>query len=291
VKKMSIHTDLAMEERELWQRDADEQTQLPGVWARESVRKGVRTTIVKILDRRGAEALHKPVGTYLTLELSSFSRREPNSFARAVHALAAELRRMMEGREQILVAGLGNRGVTPDSIGPEALRSLIVTRHLKQSMPAEFQDFRSVSAAEPGVLGTTGVESAELVRGAAERVKPDLIVVVDALATCSLSRVCSVIQIADTGIVPGSGIGCSRAAFNEQTLGAPVLAVGVPSVVEAGAFFEAQKLPVPKAAAGMIVTPRDVDARVREISRVVGYGLDLALHRGLTLEDVPCFLP
>jgi len=288
---MGIHTDLAMEERELWQKSADGQTALPGVWARESVKKGVKTTTVKILDQRGEEALHKPAGTYLTLELESFSRREPNSFGRAVHALAQELRRLLGDGEQILVVGLGNRGVTPDSVGPEALRSLIVTRHLKSGMSEEFAGFRSVSASEPGVLGTTGVESAELVRGVAERVRPDRILVIDALATCSLSRVCSTIQLADTGIVPGSGIGNSRAAFNEQTLGAPVLAVGVPSVVEAAAFFGAQGLPEPEGAKGMIVTPRDVDARVREISRVIGYGLNLALHRGLTLEDIPCFLP
>jgi len=290
VSFLEIRTDLAMEERELRQQSAEAQTKLPGVWARESQRKGVKTTIIKILDERGAQALRKPVGTYLTLELDSFTRREPYSFSRAAQALARELRRLAGDAKEILVVGLGNRAVTPDAVGPETLDSLIVTRHVKNQLPDAFGAFRSVSASAPGVLGTTGMESAELVRGAAERIKPDLIFVIDALAASNPSRICNTVQLSDTGIIPGSGIGNSRAAMNEETLGSPVVSIGVPTVVDAGSFLCGRGASGTGCPPGMIVTPRDIDARVREISRLIGYGMNLALHDGLTIEEIPCFL-
>ena len=179
---MYARTDLAMEEQELWRRSADEQTELSGVWARTNERRGIRTTVVKILDENGARQLRKPVGTYLTLELGALARRERSAFARSAYALAAELRRLTAGCESVLVAGLGNDAVTPDAVGPLTLRNLIVTRHLKSARLAGLEGFRDVSAVQPGVLGTTGVESVELVRGAAERVRPQMVLVVDALA-------------------------------------------------------------------------------------------------------------
>ena len=261
---MYARTDLAMEEQELWRRSAGEQTELSGVWARTNERRGIRTTVVKILDENGVRQLRKPVGTYLTLELGALA----------------------------LVAGLGNDAVTPDAVGTLTLRSLIVTRHLKSARLAGLEGFRDVSAVQPGVLGTTGVESVELVRGAAERVRPQMVLVVDALAAREPERVCTTVQLADSGIVPGYGVGNSRAAFNEQTLGVPVLAIGVPTVVDAaGLADESGKTGnFHNCISGMVVTPRDIDARVREIARLIGYSIDLALHRGLTLEEIPCFL-
>ena len=250
---MYARTDLAMEEQELWRRSAGEQTELSGVWARTNERRGIRTTVVKILDENGARQLRKPVGTYLTLELGALARRERS------------------------VAGLGNDAVTPDAVGPLTLRSLIVTRHLKSARLAGLEGFRDVSAVQPGVLGTTGVESVELVRGAAERVRPQMVLVVDALAAREPERVCTTVQLADSGIVPGSGVGNSRAAFNEQTLAGLADESG-----KTGNFHNC--------ISGMVVTPRDIDARVREIARLIGYSIDLALHRGLTLEEIPCFL-
>ena len=289
---MYARTDLAMEEKELWQQSAGEQTALSGVWAREQERRGIRMTTVKILDAEGERQLRKPVGTYLTLELDALARREKNAFERSVHALAAELRRMAGGCRSVLVAGLGNDAVTPDAVGPQTLKNLIVTRHLKGAQDETFSGFCTVSAVQPGVLGTTGVESVELVRGAAERVRPDLILAVDALAAREPSRVCTTVQLADTGIVPGSGVGNSRAAFNRETLGVPVLAVGVPTVVDARTLLDGAETlgDFHNCISGMVVTPRDIDARVREITRVIGYAIDLALHRGLAIEDVPCFL-
>jgi len=288
---MEIRTDLAMEERELCQKSAGEQTRLPGIWAREAQRKGVKTTTVRILDERGEKALHKPIGTYLTLELEAFTRREPYSFSRAVLALSRELQKLAGNAKEVLVIGLGNRAVTPDAIGPAALDSLIVTRHVKSRMPDTFGAFRSVSAVAPGVLGTTGVESVELVRGIAAKIQPDLIFAIDALATRNPNRICNTIQLSDTGIIPGSGIGNSRAAINKTTLGIPVIAIGVPTVVDAAAFLCENGAKGQAFAPGMIVTPKDIDARIQEISQLIGYGMDLALHPDLSIEEIPCFLP
>lgn len=280
-----------MEEKELWQRSAGAESALPGVWARERERRGIRTTTVRILNDEGARQLHKPVGTYLTLELTALAQREKGAFERSVYALAAELRALMRPFARVLVAGLGNEAVTPDAVGPQTLRNVIVTRHLKSEEGA-LAGFRDVSAIAPGVLGTTGVESVELIRGAAERICPDCILVVDALAACTLERVCTSVQLADTGIVPGSGVGNSRAAFDRQTLGVPVFAVGVPTVVDARTLVGGNGglCNLHNCVSGMVITPRDIDARVRELSRLIGYSIDLALHPGLELADVPGFL-
>lgn len=288
---MGARTDLALEERELFRRDAGEQTELPGVWARESVTRGIKTTCVKILDEQGAKQLHKPVGTYVTLELEPLTRRETGAFNRAALALSHQLRALLPQGERVLVVGLGNAAVTPDAVGPETLKSVIVTRHLKMSSAEAFAGFASVSAAQPGVLGATGVESVELVRGVAEHVRPEVIIVVDALAASCAHRLCTTIQLTDTGIVPGSGVQNARAAFNATTLGAPVVAVGVPTVVDADAILPAAADDGPRAIAGMVITPRDIDARVRELGRLIGYGIDLAVHRGLRLADVASFVP
>lgn len=281
---MAVRTDLAVEEHALWERSAGEQTALPGVQASRRDVRGVGVHTVKILDDEGARQLHKPVGTYLTLETDPLRRREPSGFSRTVRVMSAELGKFLDRDKRTLVVGLGNAAVTPDAVGPLALRSLIVTRHLP--VLTQHGSFCSVSALEPGVLGTTGMESAETVRAVVDATQPEQIVVIDALAAADPARICASIQLTDTGIVPGSGVGNSRAAFNCETLGAPVVAIGVPTVVDAQTLLPEGQTCAP----GMIVTPRDIDARVRETAQVIGYALDLALHRGLRLEDVACFL-
>lgn len=290
---MGRRTDLAMEERELWQQSAGYTTQLPGVRARENSGKGITTTWVEILDDRGAKALHKPVGTYITLEMERGILRSPSGFARAAERIGKSLGRMLpEG--QALVVGLGNDAVTPDAIGPRALEHLLVTRHLGKYLPT----MRPVSAIAPGVLGTTGLESVEVVRGIVERAKPSCVIVLDALASRSLDRVCSTIQITDTGIVPGSGVGNSRAAFNEETLGVPVRAVGVPTVVEAATYLqdvlEEKQCDVsddrPVCDPSMVIMPKDIDARVERMARLLGFGVSMALHRGISVEEISCFV-
>ena len=293
----NVRTDLALEAHQIWRESAAEGEAPEGVEAGEERRGSFLVNRVKIVNERGEKALCKPIGNYITVTLDGLLRREENAFADAAGLLADELRKILALKEgdTVLVAGLGNRGITPDAIGPGAVEATLVTRHLKAHLPRDFAVFRSVAAVEPGVLGTTGVESADVVRSLAERIRPDCVIAVDALAARSMDRLCRTVQIADTGIVPGSGVDNSRAALSKDTLGVPVIAVGVPTVVDAATLARdlagdccADKLPGDTAR--MMVTPRDIDSRVKDISRLVGYALNLALHEGLTVEDVDMLL-
>lgn len=292
-------TDLALEARELWQESAEQTTKLSGVKAVKLRREGYSVTTVQILDDRGAEALGKPVGNYVTVDLSTFWQHKPDFFERAVRALGAEMKAMLPAEGPALVVGLGNRAMTPDAVGPETLANLLITRHLLAAMPRQFAGFRPVAAFSAGVLGTTGVESAEAVRGLVREVKPAFVVAVDALASRRLARVCNTVQLSDTGIIPGSGVGNHRAALDQKTLGVPVFAVGIPTVVEAATLcadlleeagaetFDEKKLR--GRGGGMTVTPRDIDAQVRELSKVVGYALNWALQE-LEIEEINALL-
>ena len=273
----STRTDLALEQREL----LGSGSELPGVAAREETRSGLTVTTIDILDERGADILCKPVGRYVTVELDSLLRRREASFSDAARLIADQLRALMpEGAGCTLVAGLGNAAMTPDAVGPLSLDSVLATRHLKKQLPDDFAAFGEVCAVRPGVLGTTGLETAELLRSVCSAVSPARILAVDALASSSLERLCRTVQISNAGIVPGSGVGNDRAELCERTLGAPVIAIGVPTVVDAANFSRDE------AARGMFVTPRDIDASVRDISKLIGYAIDLALHSGLTVEDI-----
>ena len=184
----------------------------------------------------------------------------------------------------VLVVGLGNRAITPDAVGPDAIDSVMVTRHLREQLPEHFGQFRSVAALAPGVLGTTGVESADMIRALADRLHPDAIIAVDALACAELDRLGRTVQLTDTGITPGSGVGNDRTGLSRDTLGIPVAAIGLPTVIDAGGFSDDPR------AAQMFVTPRDIDAVVRDAAKLIGYGINLALHDGLTIGDVDMFL-
>lgn len=297
---MNRRTDLALEAKELWEESAAETTELPGVVAREGNSRGVRSTLVQILDERGEKALGKPVGTYVTLELEAFNHKERGGFQRSAEALGKELKKLMklEKGERILVAGLGNRAVTPDAIGPKVLDHLMVTRHLVAQLPASFADYRPVSAISPGVLGVTGLESAEIVAGVLERTRPDCLIVVDALASRRLDRVGTTIQLADTGITPGSGINNAREGFNRERFGIPVYAVGVPTVVDVQTLLadlsneEVEQEDLAKVCGGqkLIVTTQDIDARVDRIAKLVAYGVNLAAQEGIGLDDISYFV-
>ena len=294
-------TDLAVEARGIWAEEARGAAP-EGVRTRETEREGFPVTRVDILDEQGARALGKPEGAYVTVELDCLERREEDAFGRAARAVAAELRALLDLKpgEGVLVVGLGNRAITPDAVGPLAVEHTMVTRHLVEKLPGHFGSFRQVSALAAGVLGTTGVESGELAAAMAGAVRPARVVAVDALASRSLSRLCRTIQIADTGIVPGSGVGNARAALNEETLGVPVIAVGVPTVVDAATLCadvlsEAGRPGLDPGALGdggkgVIVTPREIDRQVADMAKVIGYGINLALQEGLTVADVDMFL-
>lgn len=294
-------TDLALEAREIWQEGAQKADRLRGVESDQTVREGYPVTTVRITTQEGQQALGKPVGTYITLELPGLKRREEDAFPRAVRALAAELKELLpEDAGGVLVVGLGNRAITPDNIGPSAVGHTLVTRHLVEQVPQHFGHFRPVAALAAGVLANTGVESSELVRAVVERIRPSCVIAIDALASRSLSRVCSTIQLADTGISPGSGVGNHRAALNRETLGIPVIALGVPTVVDVATLCadvleeagrgELEPEALRGAGGGLMVTPRDIDQSVNDLSKVIGYGVSLALQEGLSMEDMELFL-
>ena len=292
-------TDLALEARELWQESAEKTTRLTGVKASKQKEEGYPVTRVDILDHRGEEALGKPQGSYLTIDLSSFWQRKADFFERAVRAVGGQLKAMLPAEGPARVVGLGNRAMTPDAVGPLSLDSVLVTRHLVSAMPRHFAGFRPVAAFRTGVLGLTGVESAETVRGLAAEVKPALIIAVDALAARRVNRMCTTVQLTDTGIVPGSGVGNHRAALNRETLGVPVLSIGVPTVVDAATLAadlleeagipELDETRLRHGKAPLMVTTRDIDQQVRELSKVVGYGINWALQ-DLEIEEMNALL-
>ena len=290
-------TDLALEARELWQERTGAVTALPGVEARDSLREGIPVNTVRVLDERGEEALGKARGSYVTLTLEGLAGREEGIFQRAVQAGAEELSGLIRDVPDsglVLVAGLGNRAITPDAVGPKVHQNTLVTRHLVRQMPEHFGALRPVASLAAEVMGSTGLESGELVRAVCEKIRPACVVAVDALASRSLKRLCKTVQIADTGITPGSGVGNHRLGLTRDTLGVPVIAVGVPTVVD-GATLAADLLgseDLPDLAEGrdLLVTPKDIDSQVDDLSKVIGYGISMALQPGISLEELELLL-
>ena len=217
------NTDLALEVQEQFE---ENQVEVPGVVLRKKRSAGgkVLTTFVEILDKEGEKAMGKPVGIYVTMESGKEIQKE-NVLKEAV---CRELRGILGKRkiQSVLVAGVGNRQITSDSLGPETIDRLIVTRHLYDG-----QQKKGISAIAPGVMGQTGMEAQEVLQGIVSATKPDCVLVIDALMAREVDRLCTTVQITDTGITPGAGIGNKRAVLNEETLGVPVFAVGVPTVV------------------------------------------------------------
>jgi spore protease len=272
-----IRTDLAEEAADL---AVEGGGSLEGVLQRSRSFRGCAIREVEITSPAGEEALGKPVGRYTTIHLPS----EGDKVREGAEAVSLELSRLMEGQgsPQVLVAGLGNGAITPDAIGPWTVEEILVTRHLKEELPGVFSP---VSAFSTGVMGKTGVETGELLEALVEKLSPTLVVAVDALAARGVERLCNTIQLSDTGIVPGSGVGNSRKAVSEKTLGVPVIALGVPTVVDASTL--AQELtghPLPPHTPPLMVTPREIHHTAAQCAHLLAVGINMALH-GLSYED------
>lgn len=268
---MIPRTDLASEARALFLRDASHTTRLEGVLARKRCIRDVTLERVEILDARGANALKKPCGSYETLEFDP----QTADFPRLRALLAQRLRKMLpEG--SVLLVGLGNRAVTPDALGPQSIERVFLTRHLRAHLPGHFSAFREVSAVCPGVLATTGIESAEIVRAAAACVRPESVLVIDALCAAEEKRLCTSVQLSDAGIVPGSGVGNHRAPLDRKTLGVPVCSLGVPTVAGAAVFGAREN---------RILTPRDIDEKIRFFARLLSGALNCALYPQLSARE------
>lgn len=283
----TVRTDLAIEAQEVWQETAEKTTRLNGVIARDEALEGYPLHRVEITNAEGGQALGKPEGVYLTLDVTALWRRELQGVRRAARALASMITPLLPPEGLVLVAGLGNAAMTPDALGPRVLDYLIVTRHLKETLPM----LRPVAGLAAGVLGSTGLEAAEWIRGVTGELRPAAVVLVDALAACRLDRLCTTVQIADTGLIPGSGVGNHRMALNQASLGMPVVSVGVPTVVEAGTIVRdllghGQEEPAALPNSSFFVTPDSIDIKIRDLAKVIGYGLNLAFQPALAWEDM-----
>lgn len=293
---MAFRTDLAVEAIENHKSAAA----LPHVRQSDHMLEGFAVHEVRILSEDAAREIGKPQGRYLTLELDALIRREEDAFPRACKALSTLLRELLPRPNDgpVLIAGLGNRMITPDAIGPQTADHVIATRHLVAQSPAVFADWRPVSALAPGVLGQTGVETGEVICGVLDRVRPAAVIAVDALAAGRLSRLLRTVQLADTGITPGAGVGNARVALNEETLGVPVIAVGVPTVVDGATLAHeiSSQLGQPACEAlddlsqPVMITTRDIDREVADISRMIGYAVNMALHPHLSVADIDLYL-
>ena len=318
VEKYNIRTDLALEEKERFESD---QVEVQGVVLEEEYDKEreIRVTTVRIETENGAKTMGKPVGTYLTIEAPNLSSPDEGIHREVSEELAKYLIEVMkkiipesEHDKEVLVIGLGNRQATPDALGPYVADNLNVTRHIVKEYGkyAALEEMNCVvSAIVPGVMAQTGMETAEIIKGVVRETKPDLLIVIDALAARNSRRLNRTIQIADTGINPGSGVGNYRNAITKETIGVPVIAIGVPTVVDAvtivsdtmenllsaletseslkgvglvlGGYSEAEKYELIKELIApnlnsMFMTPKDIDETVKRLSYAISEGLNLA---------------
>ena len=246
---------------------------LEGVEVREADRNGFRVATVEVRSPAASEELCKPVGAYHTVTLDPVLRREETAFSLAAELISGLIGDLLPKNEDFsaLVVGLGNRAITPDAVGPHTMESVLATRHLRAQPNDLFPELRPVCVLSPGVLGTTGIEAARMVKAVAADLRPDVVIAVDALACSEPERLCRTIQITDTGITPGSGVGNDREALIRDSLGVPVIAVGVPTVMDIRTVSDSDALE------GLFVTPRDIDTTVSDFSKLAGYAINLAL--------------
>lgn len=300
---MQIRTDLAMESREIARGPQ-------GVACRTTNRGAIEEIHVRIETEEAAQALEKSQGTYITLSHPGLAWCGAEDRLEMARALSDALRGMLPPFGDLLVIGLGNRHMTADALGSQVLESLLITRHMRLPPEDSLHDrLRSVCAVAPGVLGVTGMETAEVVKGVVEHVQPSAVIAIDALAARESERICTTIQITDTGIRPGSGVGNHRMGLTRDTLGVPVIAIGVPMVVYASVIardaltlllqdiglkeaehaqaMDALVEKVTRQRLGeLVVTPREVDELVGKVARIIADGLNIAFHPRLSEEEI-----
>ncbi len=303
-----FRTDLAMETI------GENEGRLDGVRVKTHQTGNIKHTRIRIENERAAEMLGRRRGEYITLECAGLPTGDAHLRDMLSRMLAIDLKRLIPAHGEVLVVGLGNRNVTADALGTRVVERMLVTRHLHQAMVEELKGkLRGVSAIAPGVLGLTGIETAELCRGLVQHVKPSAVVAIDALAAYETQRICTAIQITDTGIQPGSGVGNHRLGLTEETLGVKVIAVGVPMVVYAstiardamarlidryGTFDEEQAgaadALLKQVAEGflgdMVVTPREIDELVLNVASLLSDGLNRALQPAVEPDTLHHYL-
>lgn len=323
--KPNIYTDLALELHEMLNKDEKDEFEVEGVKLKvgQTPKEDIKVTWVEVLNKKGEEQMGKPIGNYVTVESEEMRHNNVEAHEDIIKIVSDNLVKLYKLNKDsvVLIVGLGNWNVTPDALGPKVVSKVLVTRHISESLPWSIDEsVRLVSAVSPGVMGITGIETSEIVKGIVDRVKPNLIIAIDALASRSISRINTTIQISDTGVAPGAGMGNKRMMINEETMGVPVIAVGVPTVVDAATlindtmdnmledmisyvekgsdFYEMLKdlgtenrYPIIKDvldpyAGNMFVTPKEVDAVVEWLSNIIANAINISLHPGITKEDI-----
>ena len=305
--KKAIRTDLALETREMIVEAADESSKIEGVEIESDKTGNISVTRVKVVNEEGEIRIGKPKGSYITIEFPKMIETELEDEENIKNVLANEIKRIVDlsDKSTVLIVGLGNENITPDALGPKVISHAVITRHLHEYMPEAVKNSKiSSCAVSPGVLGITGIETVEIVKGVIEKVNPDILFVIDSLASRKMERVSTTIQIADTGITPGSGVGNSRKEFSQNSLGIPVIAIGVPTVVDAVTIvFDTIETVLSKigSKAGIVdeekekiidhvlgeegtnimVTPKEIDDIIKKISLLVAEGINIALHEGI----------
>lgn len=277
---MNIRTDLAVEAHELSQSEAKE---IDGIKVDTKVHGNITRTVVDVTNENGAKVLNKLQGRYITIDAPDL-KYSLDDYEAVCKMLADEIRELCPNSKKTLVVGLGNRDITPDALGTSAVDELVITTHIKTHMPdALDENYGSVCAIAPGVMGTTGIETVDIIKGISDNVKPDVIIAIDALAGADIKRVCSTIQITDTGISPGAGVGNNRKGLNYDTLGVKVIAVGVPTVI-AAKLISGKELP--EEFEPLMVTTKDIDLVIERMSKTVANGINMALHKNITFRDI-----
>lgn len=308
----NFRTDLADERTDIFKKNNNITNEIDGIEVNVKEEGNIKITEVKVINENGASSIGKPIGNYITIDIKKLKVATDEEIENYGNTLSNELRKLIDKhsskQDEILVVGLGNIYVTPDSLGPKVINEIDVTRHLLKYMPEVLEEgTRSVSAISPGVLGTTGMETLEIVTGIVENVKPKLIIVIDALASRSMDRISSSIQLADTGIVPGAGVGNTRKELSQNTLNIPVIALGIPTVVESAVlvndclnlfitklqeeaksndylnnlkeqdnYEEIKEALIPNDY-NMIVTPKEIDDLIENMKDVVARGINFAV--------------
>ena len=308
----NFRTDLAVGRTNIY-RKANKLEEIDGIETEnQEINENIKVSRVKITNENGEQAIGKKRGVYITIDLKDLKVADEDEIQKASDTLSNELKALIQNhvqsKDDIMVVGLGNIYVTPDSLGPKVINEIDVTRHIIKYLPQYIdENARPVTAISPGVLGTTGIETYEILKGIVDNVKPKLLIVIDALASRSIERISSTIQISDTGIVPGAGVGNTRAEISERTLGIPVIALGIPTVVESAVLvndcldlliekmqneaksnvylnglkeqdnYEKIKDVLNPQNYNMIVTPKEIDDLIENMKDVVARGINMSL--------------
>ena len=309
----NFRTDLASERRDIYKKASNKQGEIDGIESeKEEIDENIKVEKVKIINENGEKAIGKPQGNYITIDVKNLKIAQEDEINKASEVLSNELKKILDThidkQGEVLVVGLGNIYVTPDSLGPKVINEIDVTRHIINYLPQYVEEgTRTVSAIAPGVLGTTGIETVEILKGIVDNIHPKLVIVIDALASRSIERISSTVQLSDTGIVPGAGVGNTRSEISIKTLGIPVVAIGIPTVVETAVlvndsldlfieklqdeaksndylnrlreednYEEIKEALIPKDY-NLIVTPKEIDSLIENMKEIVSRGINGSL--------------